>query len=115
MSLIAPVWERTLRPVNSEAYRNSSESQNRQRIEPTVLDWQHGASPRLRGTMPMVVVEAVDHMFATALNGGYTHLEHAQRALEACGFFLSQPEGWGFFNNKPSGGSFRWCATTTIA
>jgi hypothetical protein len=35
--------------------------------------------------------------FAAAFNGGYTHLGKAQSALEACGFSLPQPEGWGFF------------------
>lgn len=48
---------------------------------------------------------------ATALNGGYTFLEQAQNALEACGFILRQPEGWGFFNSKPSGRSFRGPST----
>jgi hypothetical protein len=38
--------------------------------------------------------------FAAAFNGGYGHLEKAQRALEACGFSLPQPEGWGFYYGK---------------
>ena len=42
--------------------------------------------------------------FALAFNIGYGHLERAQHALEACGFALPQPEGWGFFYGKPSGG-----------
>src|SRR5260370_27908521 len=45
--------------------------------------------------------------FATAFNAGFGHLERAQRALEACGFVLPQPEGWGFYNGKPSGRSYR--------
>jgi TIR domain len=45
--------------------------------------------------------------FATAFNGGYGHLSKAQSALEACGFMLPQPEGWGFFHGKPSGRSRR--------
>jgi hypothetical protein len=38
--------------------------------------------------------------FATAFNKGFGHLEQAQRALEACGFALPQPEGWGFFYGR---------------
>jgi hypothetical protein len=45
--------------------------------------------------------------FAAAFNGGYVHLSQAQNALEACGFMLPQPEGWGFYNGKPSGRSYR--------
>lgn len=35
--------------------------------------------------------------FATAFNAGFGYLQQAQRGLEACGFMLPQPEGWGFF------------------
>lgn len=45
--------------------------------------------------------------FATAFNAGYGHLSKAQNALEACGFTLPQPEGWGFYNGQPSGRSYR--------
>jgi hypothetical protein len=45
--------------------------------------------------------------FATAFNAGYGHLSNAQNRLEACGFVLPQPEGWGFYNSKPSGRSYR--------
>jgi hypothetical protein len=45
--------------------------------------------------------------FATAFNAGFGHLDRAQKSLEACGFVLPQPEGWGFYNGKPSGRSFR--------
>jgi hypothetical protein len=45
--------------------------------------------------------------FATAFNGGYGELSKAQGSLETCGFMLPQPEGWGFYNGKPSGGSYR--------
>jgi hypothetical protein len=45
--------------------------------------------------------------FATAFNSGFGHLSKAQSALEACGFFLRQPEGWGFYHGKPRGRSFR--------
>ncbi len=41
--------------------------------------------------------------FATAFNAGFGHLDRAQKSLEACGFLLPQPEGWGFYNGKPSG------------
>jgi hypothetical protein len=44
--------------------------------------------------------------FATALNAGYSFIEKAQGALESCGFFLPQPEGWGYFNGRQSGRSF---------
>jgi hypothetical protein len=45
--------------------------------------------------------------FATGFNAGFGHLDKAQRALQACGFNLPQPEGWGFYNDKPSGRSYR--------
>jgi hypothetical protein len=45
--------------------------------------------------------------FATAFNAGFGHLEKAQKALEACGFILPQPEGWGFYNGRSSGRSSR--------
>lgn len=35
--------------------------------------------------------------FGTAFNAGFVHLERAQAGLQACGFVLSQPEGWGFY------------------
>src|ERR1700730_6607255 len=44
--------------------------------------------------------------FATAFNAGFGHLDKAQRALEACGFALPQPEGWGFYNGKSGGRSY---------
>jgi hypothetical protein len=45
--------------------------------------------------------------FAAAFNRGYGHLGKAESALGACGFSLSQPEGWGFYYGKPSGRSHR--------
>jgi hypothetical protein len=45
--------------------------------------------------------------FAAAFNTGFGHLDRAQGALQACGFVLPQPEGWGFYNGKPSGRSYR--------
>ena len=35
--------------------------------------------------------------FAAACNVGYGHLQRAEQGLQACGFRLLQPEGWGFF------------------
>lgn len=35
--------------------------------------------------------------FGTAFNAGFVYLERAQTGLQACGFGLSQPEGWGFY------------------
>ncbi len=43
--------------------------------------------------------------FVTAFNGAYVELGQAEDGLRACGFFLPQPEGWGFFYGKPGGGS----------
>ena len=40
--------------------------------------------------------------FADAFERGYQRLEQAQRSLEACGFTLRQPEGWGYFQGGPS-------------
>jgi hypothetical protein len=45
--------------------------------------------------------------FASAFNAGFVHLENAQAGLEACGFSLPQPEGWGFFFGKSSGSERR--------
>lgn len=38
--------------------------------------------------------------FAEAFDHGYASLTEAQKRLEACGFFLDQPEGWGFFYGR---------------
>lgn len=37
-------------------------------------------------------------LFATAFNGGFAHLQKADQGLQACGFQLRQPEGFGFFH-----------------
>ena len=44
--------------------------------------------------------------FATAFNAGFGYLEKAQDGLQACGFLLPRPEGWGFYFGR-SGGSER--------
>ena len=44
--------------------------------------------------------------FATAFNAGFGYLEKAQNGLQACGFMLPQPEGWGFYFGR-NGGSER--------
>lgn len=49
--------------------------------------------------------------FATALNGGFAHLEKAERSLGACGFLLDQPEGWGYYFGKSGGSGRRTLAT----
>jgi hypothetical protein len=52
------------------------------------------------------VTEALDiKAFGRVLSEGYEQLCQAQRHLEGCGFVLDQPEGWGFFFGKSSGGS----------
>jgi hypothetical protein len=38
--------------------------------------------------------------FATAFNAGFEHLDRAQQSLQACGFILPQPEGWGFYSGQ---------------
>jgi hypothetical protein len=45
--------------------------------------------------------------FATAFNGGFAQLQKAEKALQACGFSLPQPEGWGFHHGRASGRSSR--------
>jgi len=40
--------------------------------------------------------------FLKAFEVAFAHLEKADSALEACGVFLPQPEGWGFYNGRPS-------------
>lgn len=40
--------------------------------------------------------------FAIAFANAYQVLDKAERALDKCGFFLPQPEGWGYFYGKPS-------------
>jgi TIR domain len=43
--------------------------------------------------------------FVDAFHKAFTQLEKAESGLRACGFALAQPEGWGFFYGKQSGGS----------
>lgn len=45
--------------------------------------------------------------FGHAFGEAYQQLVQAQRHLEKCGFALEQPEGWGFFFGKQSGGRSR--------
>lgn len=45
--------------------------------------------------------------FLTAFQSAFVDLEQADRGLQACGFWLPQPEGWGFFHGKSSGQSYR--------
>jgi hypothetical protein len=45
--------------------------------------------------------------FVDAFQKAYGELGNAEARLQACGFALAQPEGWGFFHGKPSGGSRR--------
>lgn len=45
--------------------------------------------------------------FVGAFDKAFTHLELAERGLQACGFPLPQPEGWGFFYGKPGARSGR--------
>ncbi len=42
--------------------------------------------------------------FGAALGTAYQELTQTQRLLESCGFRLAQPEGWGYFFGKRSGG-----------
>ena len=49
--------------------------------------------------------------FASAFNAGFAQLQKAQSGLEACGFQLPQPEGWGFFNGRSGGRAHRLPAT----
>ncbi|MGH9428827.1 MAG: hypothetical protein ACRD2L_21280, partial [Terriglobia bacterium] len=41
--------------------------------------------------------------FVAAYSGGFERLGQAEGNLQACGFLLSQPEGWGFYFDKNSG------------
>ena len=45
--------------------------------------------------------------FGRALGEAYQQMSQAQRHLENCGFALDQPEGWGYFFGKQSGGRSR--------
>jgi hypothetical protein len=45
--------------------------------------------------------------FGAAFSDAYGLLQNAEQDLEACGFFLRQPEGWGHFFGRPSRGSPR--------
>lgn len=42
--------------------------------------------------------------FAALFDQAYRNLTDAQKDLEKCGFFFEQPEGWGYFFGKHSGG-----------
>lgn len=46
------------------------------------------------------IVEDFAHLFDQA----YSNLVDAQQNLEACGFLFDQPEGWGYYFGKNSGG-----------
>lgn len=41
--------------------------------------------------------------FGQAFANGFEALKSASNQLQACGLFLPQPEGWGYFQGKPSG------------
>lgn len=41
---------------------------------------------------------------ARAISKAYGTIDAANRHLEACGLYIDQPEGWGFFYGKPPGG-----------
>ena len=41
--------------------------------------------------------------FKSRFDAAYASLTDGARDLESCGFFLEQPEGWGYFHGKPSG------------
>src|SRR6516225_3152926 len=41
--------------------------------------------------------------FATAFNAGFGYLEKAQNGLQACGFMVPQPEGWGSYSGRSGG------------
>lgn len=43
-------------------------------------------------------------VFGSAFEESFKFLREAQQHLEACGFFLGQPEGWGYFYSRPSDG-----------
>jgi len=43
--------------------------------------------------------------FATAFNSGFGYLDRAQSAMQACGFALPQPEGWGYYYGGRGGRS----------
>lgn len=40
--------------------------------------------------------------FAKSVHNAYVLILDGSRHLEKCGIFIDQPEGWGFFNHKPS-------------
>ena len=44
-------------------------------------------------------------LFVDSFLKGFSEIERAEGGLRACGFSLPQPEGWGCFYGKPSGGS----------
>ncbi len=41
--------------------------------------------------------------FGPAFQKSFALMQRAEKHLEACGFILDQPEGWGYFFGKPSG------------
>lgn len=45
--------------------------------------------------------------FVASFDSSFAKLEDAEHDLEACGFFLNQPEGWGYFHGRQSGVSRR--------
>lgn len=45
--------------------------------------------------------------FGAVLDAGYKEISQAEGHLQSCGFPLDQPEGWGYFYGKHSGGRSR--------
>ena len=43
--------------------------------------------------------------FLRAFEDAFAHLGKAERGLNECGFLLPQPEGWGFYHERPGGRS----------
>jgi hypothetical protein len=52
--------------------------------------------------------------FASAFNEGFGHLQRAERGFDACGFRLSQPEGWGFYKGTSSSRSRAYLGPTAM-
>lgn len=60
--------------------------------------------PSKRMLLPRVSPELDLGQLAEAIGKALTLVQEADRHLEHCGLFIDQPEGWGYFYGRPSGG-----------
>lgn len=67
------------------------------------LDFQRGQCTFFQGSECFSIWVNDDfeiQKFAKAFSASFNEIENAEKKLRLCGFFLKQPEGWGYFTGK---------------